>query len=351
MASAFLYALLTNQTLLVQHDADMADLFCEPFPNTSWLLPPDFTLKNELSKVSRWFSHTYGNMVKDRIISRSIELPPSVLFLFLASGCSNFYKLFCWEEHQAPFHKVPWLIMKSDEFFTPSFLLMPTFQQELSKMFPDKETGFHHLFFYESYLAKADERIGMQIRVFKPKDSPFQVVMDQILACTKQEYLLPEVDKEELVASRTKSQTPSKAILIASLYSEFYENLKYMYWTFPTKKGEAIEVYQPAHEEYQHFGDNMHNVKAWVEMNLLSLSDVLVTTSWSTFRYVAQGLGGLKPWILYRPENWKNTDPACYRVTSMEPCLHIPPSFDCKTKVNADMGNVVPYVKHCEDVT
>ncbi|XP_025014291.2 galactoside 2-alpha-L-fucosyltransferase [Ricinus communis] len=227
MASAFLYALLTNQTLLVQHDADMADLFCEPFPNTSWLLPPDFTLKNELSKV----------------------------------------------------------------------------------------------------------------------------VMDQILACTKQEYLLPEVDKEELVASRTKSQTPSKAILIASLYSEFYENLKYMYWTFPTKKGEAIEVYQPAHEEYQHFGDNMHNVKAWVEMNLLSLSDVLVTTSWSTFRYVAQGLGGLKPWILYRPENWKNTDPACYRVTSMEPCLHIPPSFDCKTKVNADMGNVVPYVKHCEDVT
>lgn len=38
MAAAFLYAILTNRVLLVEHESDMVDLFCEPFPNTSWLL-------------------------------------------------------------------------------------------------------------------------------------------------------------------------------------------------------------------------------------------------------------------------------------------------------------------------
>ncbi|XP_050231153.1 galactoside 2-alpha-L-fucosyltransferase-like [Mercurialis annua] len=361
--SAFLYSLLTNRTLLVQHGPDMADLFCEPFLNTSWLLPADFPLKNEFEKVGREYPNTYGNMVKNHAIGS----PISVLYLFLASGCNDFDKLFYCEEDQAFLQKIPWLIMKSDEYFTPSFFLMPGFEHELNQMFPDKETIFHHLGryllhpsnkawgliirFYKSYLANTDERIGMQIRVFNPKDTPFQEVTEQILACTKQENLIPDVDKEHLVDVTTKNQTSTKAILIASLYSEFYENFKNMYWTFPTITGETVEVVQPSHETYQHFGDSMHNVKAWVEMNLLSMTDVLVTSSWSTFGYVAQGLGGLKPWILTRPEFWMNTDPACRRVMSMEPCLHIPPSFDCKTKVNADMGNVVPYVQHCEDVT
>lgn len=38
----------------------------------------------------------------------------------------------------------------------------------------------------------------------------------------------------------------------------------------------------------------MHDRKALAEMYLLSMTDILVTTSvWSTFAYVAQGLGGL----------------------------------------------------------
>eukprot|EP00257_Ricinus_communis_P020457 XP_015579689.1 galactoside 2-alpha-L-fucosyltransferase [Ricinus communis] len=218
---------------------------------------------------------------------------------------------------------------------------------------PDTESYKRTLLVLDSLsvlLAKSDERIAMQIRVFNPNAKPFQRVMDQILACTLQENLLPEVDKQRLVASPSKNQT-SKSVLIASLYPQFYENMTNMYWTFPTRKGEVIGVYQPSHEEYQHFGDNMHNVKAWVEMNLLSLSNVLVTSSGSTFGYVAQGLGDLRPWILYRPENWKDSDAACHPGKSMEPCLHIPPSHDCKAKRNFDMGTVVPYVKHCEDST
>ncbi|XP_048232276.1 galactoside 2-alpha-L-fucosyltransferase [Ricinus communis] len=364
IASAFLYALLTDRVLLVEFNADMTDLFCEPFPNTSWLLPPNFP--KQFRKFNQWNADTLGNTLKNNVFNASSELLPSHLYIFLAYGLTNFDMLFYCEEHHALLQKAPWLVLRSDEYFIPSFFLMPSFQQELDKMFPDKESVFHHLGrylfhpsnkawglitrFYQSYLAKSDERIAMQIRVFNPNAKPFQRVMDQILACTLQENLLPEVDKQRLVASPSKNQT-SKSVLIASLYPQFYENMTNMYWTFPTRKGEVIGVYQPSHEEYQHFGDNMHNVKAWVEMNLLSLSNVLVTSSGSTFGYVAQGLGDLRPWILYRPENWKDSDAACHPGKSMEPCLHIPPSHDCKAKRNFDMGTVVPYVKHCEDST
>ncbi|XP_065866577.1 galactoside 2-alpha-L-fucosyltransferase-like [Euphorbia lathyris] len=363
MTSAFLYALLTNRVLLVEHNSDMFDLFCEPFPNTTWLLPPDFP------DEFRWNSPrpTFGNLLKSNIIDASMKFPPSFLYIFIAARLDLFDTFFyCDEYHTSILPKVPWLILRSDKYFVPSLFLMPSFQEELDRMFPDKESVFHNLVrylihpankpwglitrFYQSYLADADERIGMQVRVFDPESVSFGRLMDQILACTLEQNLMPTLDKQKLIASPSTNKT-SKAVLIASLYSHFYDNLTNTYLTFPTTSGDVIAVYQPSHENRQHFGDNKHNMKAWVEMNLLSLSNVLVTSSWSTFGYVSQGLGGLKPWILPKPEDWNTTSPACKRAMSMEPCLHRSPYYDCKTKANIDTGNIVPYVKHCEDAT
>ncbi|KAE8676946.1 Galactoside 2-alpha-L-fucosyltransferase [Hibiscus syriacus] len=64
-----------------------------------------------------------------------------------------------------------------------------------------------------------------------------------------------------------------------------------------------------------------------------------------------ESLGGLKPWILYKPENRTVPDPPCCRVMSMEPCFHAPPFYDCKAKRGIDTGAVVPYVRHCEDMS
>jgi xyloglucan fucosyltransferase len=121
--------------------------------------------------------------------------------------------------------------------------------------------------------------------------------------------------------------------------------MKNMYWTRPTVTGEVISVYQPSHEEYQHFGDNTHNMKAWADIYLLSLCDVLVTSTSSTFGYVAHGLAGLKPWI------WRmgNKNPACQRAISMEPCCHFPLSYDCKTRIEVNAATLVPNTMHCED--
>jgi xyloglucan fucosyltransferase len=99
-------------------------------------------------------------------------------------------------------------------------------------------------------------------------------------------------------------------------------------------------------EEHQHLGENMQNVKAWAEIYLLSSCDALVTSSWSTFGYVAHGLAGLKPWILRKPGK---VNPTCLRAISMEPCCHYPRRLDCKTSIKVNAATLVPYVMHCED--
>ncbi|XP_065867388.1 galactoside 2-alpha-L-fucosyltransferase-like [Euphorbia lathyris] len=363
IVSSFLYAILTNRVLLVYNGTDMANLFCEPFPSTSWLLPRDFPLRNQLHKSEMKYSHTSeGIQDKDRI-NKLIESAPTPLFLHLALKKRDYLdkKFFFCDQGQAFLRKVPWLVLSSEQYFAPSFFLMPSFQKEVSRMFLNKETVFHHLGrylfspsnqvweqlitkFYDAYLVKADEKIGLQIRVFRANAKMLQITMDKVLACTLKAKLIPEVDT---AASNSKSRKSSKAIVVTSLRSEFYNNLSNMYLDKPTVTGEVVSVYQPSHEGYQHRGDNMHNMKAWAEIYLLSLCDVLVTSPWSTFGYVAQGLGGLKPWILQQPENGMYQ--ACKQAMSMEPCFHYPSRYDCKSENKIDVGSLVPYIRKCED--
>ncbi|XP_028762070.1 galactoside 2-alpha-L-fucosyltransferase-like [Neltuma alba] len=366
VASAFLYAILTNRVLLIDPGKDMPDLFCEPFPETSWLLPTNFPLKRRFDKFNQKTPNSYGNMLKRNKLNASSELFPSYLYLHLVHDYDDHDRLIFCDQHQTPMNRVPWLIMKSDNYFVPSLFLSPSFDQELSRLFPDKATVFHHLSrylfhpsnqvwglitrYYWTYLAKADETIGIQIRVFESSSGPYQHVMDQILACTLKQNLLPEVDQQE--SSVDPSVKPkSKAVLMTSLSAGYFENLRNMYWEHPTVTGDLIGIYQPSHEEYQQTEKQSHDRKAWAEMYLLSLTDVLITSAWSTFGYVAQGLGGLKPLILFKPENRTVPDPPCGRVISMEPCFHAPPNYDCKAKTGADPGNLVPHVRHCEDMS
>ncbi|KAK7850137.1 galactoside 2-alpha-l-fucosyltransferase [Quercus suber] len=247
LTSAFLYALLTNRVLLVDQGIVMTNLF----------------------------SHDYD----------------------------DHDKLFLCDQDQTLLSRVPWLIMKSDNYFVPSLFLMPSFEQELSKLFPQKDTVFHHLGrylfhpsnhvwglitrYYEAYLAKANERIGIQIRNFDTGPGPFQYVMDQVLACTLKYKVLPQVDRKRTIVTQSEKAN-LKAILITSLSS-------------------------------------------------------------GTLRI--QGLGGLKPWILYKSNNQTTPNPPCRMAMSMEPCFHAPPFYDCKTKKGIDNGALVPHVRHCEDMS
>ncbi|KAJ6326111.1 hypothetical protein OIU78_013243 [Salix suchowensis] len=281
----------------------------------------DFPLRSQFDNFSQVYPRTYGNMLKSGIINTSMmSPPPPFLYIYLAYDIDRYDGLFYCDQNQDQLRKVPWLVMKSNQYFAPSLFLLPSFKQELSKLFPDEETVFHHLGRY----------------LFQPSNDAWGLI-------TRRNYFPMSWKMRSSAASLSKNQS-LKAVLVTSLCSEYYEHIKGVYWTKPTVSGEVIGVYQPSHEEHELYGNNMHSMKAWTEIYLLSMSNALITSSWSTFGYVAQSLGGLKPWILYSPLNGTAPDPPCVRAMSMEPCFHFPPSHGCKAEVN------VGHVKHCEDV-
>ncbi|KAJ4813430.1 fucosyltransferase 2 [Rhynchospora pubera] len=368
IASAFLYAVLTNRILLIHQTVDMVDLFCEPFPDSTWILPSDFPIKN-LTKLYQGSETSYGNMLKNKQIKDDVNVPsnslPAYVYLHLEHDYQHLDKLFFCEKNQVVLQKINWLLLQSDIYFLPGLFLVPQFEDELRWMFPAKETVFHHLGrylfhptntvwgmitrYHTAYLAGSDERIGIQVRVFSRYPISAEDYLKQILMCSQQESLLPEININGTL-NPTKSTKKSKAVLITSLYPEYSEKLKSMYYEHTTVTGETVSVNQPTHEVQQQTEKQFHNQKALAEMYLLSYCDVLITTGWSTFGYIGQGLAGLKPWILLTPRDQKPAVPPCTRAVSMEPCFQVPPTYDCRAKKNADLGALVRHVTHCEDV-
>jgi len=361
LVSAFLYAILTDRVLLVRFDVDMLNLFCEPFSNSSWLLPKNSPYWGDTKQFE-----TRETMFMNNKEDNAREFLQQVLVLNLRHTHVSPTNLFHCDQNQDLLQKIPVLILKSNQYFVPSLFMISSFRQDLNKMFPDKDTIFHHLGrylfhpsneawkriqkLYEAHLAKEDERIGLQIRVFNTDQAPTQTIIDEILSCAHQTKLLPKLNMQSSMTSPLKKHA-SKVVLVVSLYSKYGEKLKTMYQTNTTLSGEVVKIYQPSHEENQNSYDDMHNIKAWTEIYLLSLCDALITSTMSTFGYVAHSLGGLKPWILQGVYSRSIPDPPCKRAKYMEPCFHYPPKYDCKTNTTVDFTSLFHHIVHCEDVS
>jgi xyloglucan fucosyltransferase len=366
LVSTFLYALLTNRVMLIHRAADMSDLFCEPFPESTWYIPPDFPIKN-LEGYNSNSQNSYSYMVVHNLIRYDPKSPPIAFPPFVYVHLQYNYvhhdlhaRFFC-EGDQEVINKINWVLMKSDNYIVPGLFMIPKYEQELDQMFPLKETVFHHLGryllhpsnsvwdmtirYYNSYLAKANERIGIQVRMFNFPPISIDEMYNQIVACTQEELILPEVNPKQPEGSNLAlNETKSRAVLVTSLQAEFYERLKDLYYTHST-----ISVYQPSHEENQQFKQQLHNQKALAEIWLLSFSDVLVTTAKSTFGYVSYSLAGIKSWFLLSKKDGKMPNPPCRQTVTIDLCFHSPPNLNCKTRSKVDTGKLVRHVRHCED--
>ncbi|KAL6905804.1 hypothetical protein ACP4OV_003405 [Aristida adscensionis] len=395
-ASAFLYAMLTGRVLLVDPSNGMADLFCEPFPGTTWLLPPASFPLSGYTDFNVSTAESWGNMVKnnkvvfvrddttgggggDDVSAAAAAETPAFAYVHLDHDYTGDDKSFFCDEEQRLLGRVPWLVMRTDSYVVPGlFLPAVAFAEELGRLFPERDAVFHHLGrylfhpanrvwglvtrYFDAYLAPAERRVGVQVRVFGGQpDSP--ELLRRITSCTQnQSGLLPAVlpDDDSPAAPgrrRKKKKKQSIAVLVTSLKPWYYEQMKSMYWEHAAGEeaaAAAVSVHQPSHEEFQKFGAASHEAKAWAEMYLLSLTDALVTTGWSTFGYVAQGLAGITPWVMPKPEEAAaaadESQPLCRLDVSMEPCFHAPPYYDCRSKRWSDTGKTVPQVQRCVDV-
>ncbi|RLN08026.1 hypothetical protein C2845_PM11G24870 [Panicum miliaceum] len=377
LASTFLYALLTDRVLLVHAPQEFDGLFCEPFPGSSWALPAGFPITDFAGIFTMGSPTSYKNMWQAGAVGgdhRNVtaESLPAYVFLDLIQSFTD--AAFC-EADQRVLAKFNWVVVKSDVYFATMFFLMPAYERELARLFPEKEAVFHHLArylfhpsddvwgivrrYYGAYLARADERVGLQVRVFPEMPVPFENMYGQILRCSEQEAgLLPKVAHKDGAAANHSSAVASSgsrnskltSILVTSLFSDYYERIRGVYYASPTETGEFVEVHQPSHEREQRTEARAHNQRALAEMYLLSFCDRIVTTAVSTFGYIAHGLAGVRPWVLLRPPSPEApVDPACVRSKTAEPCLQAPPRRMCGVAEGTDIGALVPYARHCED--
>ncbi|XP_074564470.1 putative fucosyltransferase 8 [Curcuma longa] len=353
IVSAFFYALLNHKVLLLHSTDDFAGLLCEPFPGTTWTLPADFPLDN-LLELDTGAPQSFGNLLKSKDSSIGSR---SHVYLHLPWYYREGDKRFFCEDAQRTLRKVPWLLLKSDHYFVPSLFLVPEYAGELRRLFPERSAVFHHLVryllhpsnevwdrvvgYYREYLEGANERVGIQIRVFDNFPVPFDQMLNQVMNCSLGAGVLPAVTGEATSSVDAKV----KAVVVTNLRSGYSERIREVYRQRATATGEVVQVFQPSHEEAQATEHRGHNVQALAEIELLSLSDVLVTSAWSTFGYVAQGLGGLKPWVLLR--HTQSAD-ACRRASSPEPCFLMPPA---PAQCFRDGGGkaILSNVRQCED--
>ncbi|KAI4329406.1 hypothetical protein L6164_021673 [Bauhinia variegata] len=120
LTSAFLYAVLTDRILLVRFGTDMLGLFCEPFPDSSWLLPKNFLYWKNWKHVE-----TYENFRKNDIANTYKGFLPSFLVLNLQHSHGGKENFFHCENSQDLLQKVTVLILTSDQYFAPSLFMIP----------------------------------------------------------------------------------------------------------------------------------------------------------------------------------------------------------------------------------
>jgi xyloglucan fucosyltransferase len=369
MLSGFLYALLTDRVLLVALPEDSSDLFCEPFPDATWRVPPDFPV-SDLFRLSPHPDQAYTKLLNKKaiVLNSTTPLPP---YVFLSIGYDRriMDKLFFCGEHQVALANVTWILQHSDLYYAPSLYAVPAFRAELRRMFPAALESLGHLLgrylfhptnpvwglvtrFYHSYLSHAQRRVGIQVRMFGFVSIPADDMYNQILACSRQEHhILPEV-VTGTAAGDLRNNNGSTAILVASLYADYYERLKSRYYEHATGSAAGVgpvAVFQATHEERQDTGRLAHNRKALAEVYLLAFSDDLITTAISTFGYVSSCLAGVRPAILLPAFGHKVPATPCVRATSMEPCNLTPPRVECATTAGEKDEDVARHVRVCED--
>ncbi|KAG6514738.1 hypothetical protein ZIOFF_025108 [Zingiber officinale] len=219
ITSTFLYALLNDKVLLLFFPDCMNGLFCEPFPNTTWLLPSDFPITHMTSIFDK-DPNRYGNLLRDKILRNDMNITnasiplPAYLYLHLVHNNNDYDRMLYCEDAQLLLRQFPWLLLRSNQYFVPALFLIPMFEQELSLLFPERTTVFHllgrYLFhpsnavwghvtrYYQAYLANAEEILGVQIRTFAEVD--LHRHSSYIMNCAISKNLLPSLDAKDAAA-------------------------------------------------------------------------------------------------------------------------------------------------------
>lgn len=393
LVSAFVYSLITKRVLLITPEANMQLLFCEPFTGSSWLVPSGFpeTYVRERSDHHGVFYERVSNISRasqlanaSSLLNDNIdEIPkPAHLVAYLTNWSQRQDLRFFCPTEQKLLSTIPWLFFWSNQYSVPGLYFLPSFRQELNRLFPDRAVFLHAaryllnpkdtiwgriIRYYKSYLAAADRKLGIQVRTWSKEYYPG--ISMHVLACATQTGLLPNLssnpalfgDEDDVgdnsgrtggaggsgegpylaVASkesRSSNMFPSTrvplplhlqkvVVLVASLRREYHENLTEFYVKYATRDTDhpySIMVVSPSAEEEQRTGILGHDQKVIADMWLLSFMDDVISTPRSTLGYVAHGLAGITP-VVFRDygldRNKVPSGESCHLTNLPGPCF------------------------------
>ncbi|XP_024371333.1 fucosyltransferase 2 [Physcomitrium patens] len=344
LTSAFAYALATDRIVLVESRKHFKDLLCDPFPGSSWYLPEGFPYDNVWGNATRMNVAISKNFTDvDNFVRLSLDHIQT-----WADG-----QFFCDHTHNG-LAKVRWLAWTSNQYFITRLLMIPRVWERLNPLakpgqiftilshkllLPNNKLWAHVVRLYFAYLAGSSRRVGVQVRLHgRPNLAEFDpVVYDRILDCLQTNRALPKLREEEDVsdlmsfARNGYEGSTEISVLVTSLQLRYYDEMKDLYVNRPNVNGTVIRFHMVSHLDRQ--DGSMHQSEtAFVEMWLLSFSDVLLISRYSTFGYIPQGIGGIIPSHLNTqtvPPGQENNASSCHPGISTQPCTHFPQKPRC----------------------
>ncbi|KAH8974129.1 hypothetical protein BDL97_01G085800 [Sphagnum fallax] len=361
LVSAFMYALATDRVLLIEPKKLLEQLLCEPFPGSHWLLPRDFPT----ATIAK--SPTLGAAIKAGY--RNMDVVNLHLEHTHDWGDDEFL---CDNTHQF-LKDIRWLGWTSNQYYVSQLFMIPSLWERLDPLFPSKTEVFPQLarlillprndvwkhieHVYQDYDLDSMVQVGVQVRTLHRKNSEAfdPVIHKQIVDCLLMHKVLPDA-KTQGNLSELPGIFPTKhgawqvteiSVLVASLQVKYYDELKAFYRDNP-----SVHVHMVSHLGHQ--DKSVHQAHfAFLEMWLLSFSNVIATSAFSTFGYVAQGIGGLQPLILnIMGENSEHDgQPLCTVGQSSEPCTQFPLKPFCKaTNTTVEHQNwISQHLNACQD--
>jgi xyloglucan fucosyltransferase len=252
---------------------------------------------------------------------------------------------------------VPFVSIKdSDLYFGVGFFLNPALASILDVLFPERNP-FHVLSKYlfspsdqvwervrhylDGSLSSAARRIGVQIREFTHGYT--DAYDSSIPACIRRKAAFSPVG---LRKTKKMHADDYFSVYVATLAQDHIAKLNQSLPLLGNETGKNFKIAWQQVDKFENH-DNSHQQEALVDMWVLSLSDVLLTSGRSTFGYVAQGLGGLVPYLINTSK-----DQICEASIGTDPCYHRAPNeVVCnEEKVSVrELLNQSLSVKYCPD--
>jgi len=356
LTSAFIYAILSQRVLLIDYP-EWSLLFCDPFQGHSpSLISPERPLNLSLGVPYVRFKDAACGIQKRNKAPEYCNT--TILYLEMTHKSPTKETEFnvC-PSGVSRARNVPFISIKNaNQYFAVGFFLNPALAPLLDVLFPERNP-FHVLSKYlfspsdqvwdrvrhylDSTLSPAARRIGVQLREFSGHYT--HAYDSNIPICIRRKAGFSPAGLR-----KTKKLRPDDylSVYVATLAQGHIAKLNQTLARIGNETGKIFKIAsQQVAKEENH--DASHQQEALVDMWVLSLTDVLITSRRSTFGYVAQGLGGLVPYLIK-----KGVKQVCKASVGTDPCYHYAPKesvCDVEKVSVRELLNESQSVKYCPD--